>query len=119
MTPNHRKNSLQRWRVLLITFDLTQTKPGDRRYRDADDAMSNYGTLFRPVKQVRFLLTRQSSQTIRNSIEQHTGRITLMIAPFTRAFQLSVRGKRKREEMDRFLAAARDVGLDTGGFGHF
>jgi len=74
MALNHRKNSLQRWRVLLITFDLTQTKPGDSRYRDADHAMSSHGTLFRPVKQVRFLLTSRSSQAIRNSIEQRTAK---------------------------------------------
>ena len=105
-----------RWRVLLVTFDLTGTRPGDARYRAADDAMSSHGTVFKPVKQLRFLLTDRPSILIKNSIEQRTGKITIMISPFTRVFQLRVQGAEKRREMARFLAAVREVGLDTSGF---
>ncbi len=116
MTAKKGNSPASRWRVLLVTFDLTGTSPGDRRYRDADDAMSLHGTLFKPVKQIRFLLTNRPSSLIRGSIEQRTGKITIMISPFTRAYQLSVRGVAKRREMARFLAAVQATGLDATGF---
>ena len=116
MITNADRSPNLRWRVLLVTFDLTGTRPGDPRYRAADDAMSAHGTLFKPIKQIRFLLTNRSSKLIRGSIEQRTGKVTIMITPLTRTYQLSVRGNIKRREMAHFLAAARAVGLDTRGF---
>ncbi|WP_041373528.1 hypothetical protein [Phenylobacterium zucineum] len=64
---------MPRKRLLLVAFDLTETTPGDDRYRVADRTLSEFGELFRPVKQIRLLLSDRPADQIRNSLLQKIG----------------------------------------------
>ena len=70
------------YRLLLVTFDLTQAVPGDIRYRNVDAALSLHGPIFRPIKQLRLLITQSSSRQIKASVLQRTGAATtILVAP--------------------------------------
>ncbi|MBA8903098.1 hypothetical protein FHW17_004010 [Phyllobacterium sp. P30BS-XVII] len=88
-----------RWRVLLVTFDLTNTGPGDPRYKAADDALAFHGEVFSPVKQLRLVLTQANSTRLRSSLEQHLGRnISLMIIEVRNVRQIHIASRTKRLE---------------------
>lgn len=96
-------------RVLLVTFDLFETVPGDPRYNMADAALKFHGPVFRPVKQLRLLITRSSSNRVKASIEQRIGRqTTIMIAPIKSIPSWRIHGAAKRREWRHFIKA-----LDT------
>lgn len=105
-----------RWKVLLVTYDLTNTVPGDPRYKEADDALAMQGDLFRPIKQIRLLLTQKSSLQVRNSLEQRIGLNTsMLIIEMRNVRQLRIANRAKRAEWERFEAALEAVGLDITG----
>jgi len=102
------------YRLLLVTFDLTDTVSGDTRYREADAALSFHGPLFRPVKQLRLLISRSTSKRIRASVEQRTGRrATIFVAPITSIPAWRIYGVQKRREWRRFVQALTDHGVDV------
>lgn len=105
-----------RFRLLLVTFDLTRTTPGDRRYAEADEALSLHGELFKPVKQLRFLITSQTSARIKASLEQRVGRSSsIVVIPLTSLPAWRIYGRQKQEEWQRFVAAVRARGIPVVG----
>ena len=97
------------FRLLLVTFDLTNTVPGDRRYREADAALTFHGVLFRPVKQIRLLITRSTSKRVKDSVEQRIGRrATILVVPLTSIPAWRIFGVQKRREWRHFVQALRD-----------
>jgi hypothetical protein len=64
------------YKLLLVTFDLTQTEPGDVRYNLADQALRFIagGRLFNPIKQLRFVITDAKPHRIKSALEQRIGR---------------------------------------------
>jgi len=102
------------YRLLMVTFDLTDTTPGDSRYRQADAALESHGDLFRPVKQTRFLLTRSTSQRVKASLDQRLGRQTsLLIAPLKSLPAWRIYGSAKRREWRQFVDAAALRGVEV------
>jgi len=100
------------YRLLLVTFDLTNTVSGDARYREADAALSFHGSVFRPVKQLRLLISKSTSSRIRASIEQRIGRrTTIFVAPITSIPAWRIYGVQKRREWRRFVQALTDHGV--------
>ncbi len=72
------------FRLLLVTFDLFNTVPGDLRYNLADSALRFHGPVFCPVKQLRFLITKSSCKAVKASLEQRIGRqATTFVTPIT------------------------------------
>lgn len=97
------------YRLLLVTFDLTNTVPGDRRYREADAALAFHGDLFLPVKQLRLLITTSTSKRVKASVEQRIGRrATIFVAPITSIPAWRIYGVQKRREWRHFVQALRD-----------
>ena len=102
------------YRLLLVTFDLTNTQPGDARYRDADSALAFHGLVYRPVKQLRLLITRSTSKRVKSSLEQRVGaRATIFVAPITSIPALRIQGHQKRREWERFVRALSDHGVQV------
>lgn len=98
-------------RLLLIAFDLTETKPGDARYRAADNKLSEFGVFFRPVKQIRLLLSDASENRIKDSLlQQIGGGETILIVRVTNipAWRIT---RAKQPEWRLFVAAVEDAGL--------
>ena len=105
---------LRPYRLLLVTFDLTDTIPGDPRYREADAALAFHGDLFRPVKQLRLLITRSTSRRVKASVEQRIGRrATIFVAPITSVPAWRIYGVQKRREWRHFVQALRDRGVEV------
>ena len=102
------------YRLLLVTFDLTNTRPGDARYRDADNALAFHGPVYRPVKQLRLLITRSTSKRVKSSLEQRIGtRATIFVAPITSIPAWRIQGLQKRREWERFVRALSDHGVQV------
>lgn len=102
------------YRLLLVTFDLTETVPGDSRYHQADTAIGFHGLVFRPVKQLRLLLTRSTSRAVKASLEQRLGRsTTILVAPLRSIPAWRIYGGAKRREWRRFVQALADHGIDV------
>ncbi len=99
-------------RVLMVTYDLTDTEPGDERYRRADQSLALHGEVFRPVKQIRLVITSSTSRRIKASLEQQIGRdTTILIAPLTSVPAWRVHGAAKRREWRRFADAVDAAGV--------
>ncbi|MGR9215061.1 hypothetical protein ACU8KG_28330 (plasmid) [Rhizobium leguminosarum] len=114
--PRIRRFAPRRWRVLLVTFDLTNTRPGDPRYKAADDALAFHGEVFSPVKQLRLVLTQANNARIRSSFEQQLGRnISLMIIEVRNVRQIHIANRVKRLDWQRFEWALALVGLNLDG----
>jgi hypothetical protein len=102
------------YRLLMVTFDLTETTPGDPRYRQADAALRGHGDLFRPVKQTRLLLTQSTSQRVKASLDQRLGRQTsILIAPLKSLPAWRIFGSAKRREWRNFVDAAALRGVEV------
>lgn len=102
------------YRLLLVTFDLTDTVPGDARYKLADASIAFHGLVFRPVKQLRLLLTRSTSRAVKASLEQRLGRsITILVAPLKSIPAWRIHGIAKRREWRRFVHALAEHGIDV------
>lgn len=100
------------YRVLLVTFDLTDTAPGDVRYRQADSALAMYGDVFRPIKQLRLVITRMTSQGLRASLEQRIGRdVSIFVTPIKSIPAWRIYGAAKRREWRRFVDAVAIHGI--------
>lgn len=101
------------YRLLMVTYDLTDTQSGDARYRQADAALTSHGDLFRPIKQIRLLLTKSTSQRVKASLDQRLGRQTsIFIAPLKSIPAWRVYGTAKRREWRRFVEAAESRGVE-------
>jgi len=103
------------FRLRLVTFDLTNTRPGDGRYRTADEALAFHGHVFRPIKQVRLVLTRAREEAIKASLQQRIGRgESVLVLPLTAipSWRIS-RGKQR--EWRRFVEAVEARGLSIAG----
>ena len=106
------RKKLRPYRLLLVTFDLTHTQPGDRRYREADNALSLHGEVYRPVKQLRLLITRSTSSRIKQSLEQRLGRsVTIFVAPLDSIPAWRIHGTAKRREWERFVRSLASHGV--------
>ena len=102
------------YRLLLVTFDLTETVPGDSRYHQADAAIEFHGPVFRPIKQLRLLLTRSTSHAVKSSLEQRIGRnMTIFVAPLKSVPAWRIQGVKKRREWRRFVQDLADHGIDV------
>lgn len=103
-------------RLLLTTFDLTDTRPGDSRYRAADETLAMYGQLFKPIKQVRLLISRRSPEVIKLALQQRIGReASVMITPITALPAWRIHGRAKQQEWRRFVAAMQAAGVHVTG----
>ena len=103
-------------RLLLVTFDLTDTTPGDPRYAAADAALQAFGPVFRPLKQLRLLITRAASVRVRASLEQRIGRdVSILIAPISRVTAWRVFGSAKQQEWSAFVAGLAASGVTVAG----
>jgi hypothetical protein len=104
------------YKVLQVTFDLWGTKPGDARYRMADDALQMHGQLFKPIKQVRFLITKKSSALILRSLDQQIGkRTSIFITELRNIRQIRLGNSSKQEEWDLFEEALAEAGISLPG----
>lgn len=102
------------YRLLMVTYDLTQTVPGDRRYKDADSSLGIHGIVFKPVKQLRLVITKSTSSAIKSSLEQRIGRqATIFIAPISSIPAWKISGIAKRREWKRFVQALADHNIDV------
>lgn len=102
------------YRLLMVTFDLTQTTSGDRRYKDADNSLEIHGMVFRPVKQLRLVITQSTSKSIKSSLGQRIGRqATIFIAPISSIPAWHISGAAKRREWRRFVQALTDHNIDV------
>lgn len=105
-----------RTRLLMVTFDLTDTVPGDARYAAADAALSAFGPVFRPLRQLRLLVTDASSARVRASLEQRVGRdVSILIAPITRVTAWRIFGPTKQKEWTAFVAGLAASGVTISG----
>ena len=96
--------SIRPHRLLLVTFDLTGTVPGDPRYDQADAALALHGAVFRPVKQLRLLITRSTSRRVKASLDQRLGRqTTIFVSPITSIPAWRIVGVAKRREWRAFV----------------
>ena len=102
------------YRLLLVTFDLFNTKSGDARYARADAALRSKGRLFRPVKQIRLLITRSTSQRVKASLDQQLGKdSTVIVVPITSLPAWRVHTRTKRKEWSDLIQALDDHGVDV------
>jgi len=102
--------------LLLVTFDLTRTIPGDSRYAQVDATLQFNGTLFRPLKQNRLLLTSRDPQQIMSAIEQRIGRQSgILIVPVTSVSAWRIHEVHRRKEWDRLVTAIRRSGIKIDG----
>jgi hypothetical protein len=89
--PEKSERHTPRSRVLLVIFDLSNTAPGDPRYSQADDALKTHGQLFRPIKQLRLLVTTRPSRIVKASLDQRLGsNISLMISVLRDVAQIRI-----------------------------
>ncbi len=63
-----------RAKLVLVTFDLNNPVPGDRRYRTADRFLSAIGTVIKPFKQTRLVVTTATLASIRTTLRGVMGR---------------------------------------------
>ena len=105
-------------RVLLVTFDLTHTVPGDRRYKVADNAMRTHGPIFRPIKQTRFLITASHPSAVLASLRQQLGSVSIMILRLRSMGQLQLHRARKKE-MGHLAGEIRRARIEFDGIDDF
>lgn len=102
-------------RLLLVTFDLSDTLPGDQRYRQVDQSLRIHGLMFRPVKQLRLLLTSSSPDLIKASMQQRIGRSeTLLIVPITAVPAWRI-ARNRQAEWRRFVDAVEEANVRVAG----
>lgn len=102
-------------RILMIAYDLTETTPGDPRYRAADLALQSHGEVFYPVKQIRLLLTDREASRVKNSLQQQIGTgETLLIAPLRSIPEWKIT-RAKQKEWRRFVEAVEAAGVRVEG----
>lgn len=101
--------------LLMVAFDLTETTPGDARYRLADAALQTHGEVFWPVKQIRLLLTDRAPSRVKNSLQQQIGASeTLLIAPLRSIPEWKIT-RAKQGEWRRFVEAVEAAGIHVDG----
>ncbi|MDQ2763362.1 MAG: hypothetical protein M3Y22_07660 [Pseudomonadota bacterium] len=61
-------------KLVLVTFDLNNPVPGDRRYRTADRLLGSIGTVIKPFKQTRLVITTATLASIRRTLRGVMGR---------------------------------------------
>ncbi|APZ97626.1 hypothetical protein BWQ93_03330 [Sphingopyxis sp. QXT-31] len=59
--------------MLMVSFDLPHPVPGDRRYKAIDRYLSAIGTVMRPLKQVRFVMTRAHPDVVLQEVRSRIG----------------------------------------------
>lgn len=59
--------------LLLVTFDLPNPVPGDPRYRNIDRYLGSLGTVIRPLKQTRLVITSAPADAVVLGIRTHIG----------------------------------------------
>ena len=62
-----------RLRIFLITFDIPGATPGDSRYRYVDQFLRRCGTVFKPMKQVRLLVTDENPALVVRGVRARIG----------------------------------------------
>ena len=62
-----------RGHLLMVTFDLPNPVPGDHRYRDIDRYLASLGTVIRPLKQTRLLITAVSAAMVLRGVHARIG----------------------------------------------
>ncbi len=60
--------------LVLVTFDLNNPVPGDSRYRTADRFLAAIGTVIKPFKQTRLVVTTATTTSIRTTLRGVMGR---------------------------------------------
>ena len=94
--------SAKQMQLLLVTFDLTRVQPGDSRYAQADATLKFSGTLFKPLKQTRFLLTSVDPKRIQASLEQRIGRqCGILVVPVQSVPVWRIYEAERRREWDK------------------
>lgn len=107
---------LPKRKLFLVSFDLTSTVPGDARYRAADGSLQLLGQVFRPVKQVRLVITRASARHLKASLVQQIGRAaTILILPIDAVSAWHIFGPGKRRAWHEFVAALDAANIDVDG----
>ena len=102
-------------RLLLVTFDLTDTQPGDKRYRQVDQSLRVHGLMFKPVNQLRLLLTSSSPDLIKGSMQQRIGRSeTLLVMPVTAIPTWRI-ARNRQAEWRRFVDAVEEANVRVAG----
>jgi hypothetical protein len=97
----------------MATFDLYGTVPGDPRYDQADAALRFHGQMFRPVKQLRFVITRSTCKAVKASIEQRLGRqATVLVVPLKSIPAWKIFSAKKQREWRRFIRALQENGVE-------
>ena len=64
----------RRPQLVLVTFDLNKPVPGDNRYRTADRFLAAIGTVIKPFKQTRLVITTATITSIRTTLRGVMGR---------------------------------------------
>ena len=101
-------------RLLLVTFDLTGTTPGDRRYAQAEAALAAHGPVFRPVKQLRFVVTRSTSRRVKASLDQRLGRsTTILVTPIKSIPAWRIVGVEQRRQWRALVRALEEHGVEV------
>ena len=60
-------------RLFLITFDIPGARPGDKRYGDVDRGLRRLGALYKPLKQVRLLVSDKLPHRIGRRVRHYIG----------------------------------------------
>ena len=82
----------------------------------ADDSLSLHGEVFRPVKQMRLLITSSGPERIKSSLFQRLGRnITILIVPIDAVAAWHIFGPGKPREWRNFVRAVEAAGIDVEG----
>jgi len=102
------------YRLLMATFDLFGTVPGDLRYDQADDALRFHGPVFRPVKQLRLRITQSTCKTVKGSMEQRIGRrATVFVVPLRSIPAWRIFSPPKQLEWRRFVRALEEYDVEV------
>ena len=87
-------------RVYIVTFDLPGAVPGDQRYARVDKALKTLGTLIRPAKQVRLVISRRDARHIRAVVSSITGvHSDIIVARLTKGYAVRLRDPMMRREV--------------------
>jgi hypothetical protein len=90
----------------MVTFDLYGTVPGDPRYDQADAALSCHGPVFRPVKQLRLLITEATCKAVKASIKQRIGHnATILVVPIRSIPARRIFSPAKQREWRKFIGS--------------
>lgn len=60
-------------RLFLITFDVPGARGGDRRYHRVDRYLQSIGTMYKPAKQVRLLVSDSPPGVIEAGVRRRIG----------------------------------------------